>query len=234
MSDVPFAFAFSAGMLATVNPCGFIMLPAFVSFQLGAQDTAFRDQPLPLRAARAVVVAAIVTAGFLVVFAGAGAVFALGGRALMQAVPWGALAIGLVLIAVGIVGLLGKTVLLRLPNLAPTKPEAGLLPNFLFGIGYAVASLSCTLPIFLVVVGSALAAGGILAAFALFVSYALGMGAVLGAVALATALAKGIVVRWLLAVTPYVERLGALLLIAAGAYLVYYQLSTGFLLVGAP
>ncbi|HWP29912.1 MAG TPA: cytochrome c biogenesis protein CcdA [Chloroflexota bacterium] len=228
MSEVPFAFAFAAGLLATVNPCGFIMLPAFVAHQLGAREPGFHAQPLLVRGARAAWVAAVATSGFVTVFAGAGAVFALGGRVLLQLVPWAALAIGLVLVAVGVSGLLGKTVVLRLPDLAPTGPARGLLALFLFGIGYAIASLSCTLPIFLVVVGSALAAGGLVAAVGLFLAYALGMGAVLWVVALATALLKGVVVQWLVALTPYVERLGALLLIAAGAYLVYYQLSTGF------
>ena len=232
MSELALVFAFSAGLLATVNPCGFIMLPAFVSYQLGARDEQFAMRPLPARLVRAGLVAAVVTAGFLVVFAVVGLVFALGGRAVAQFVPWAALGIGLGLIAVGLAGLLGHGLRLPLPSLAATKAGAGIGAMFLFGVGYAVASLSCTLPVFLVVIGSALAAGGLVGAFALFVAYALGMGAVLGAVALATALAKEIVVRWLLAATPHVERLGALLLIAAGTYLVYYQLSAGFLVPG--
>jgi len=232
VSELALVFAFSAGLLATVNPCGFIMLPAFVSYQLGARDEQFAMRPLPARLVRAGLVAAVVTAGFLVVFAVVGLVFALGGRAVAQFVPWAALGIGLALIAVGLAGLRGHGLRLPLPSLAATKAGAGIGAMFLFGVGYAVASLSCTLPVFLVVIGSALAAGGLVGAFALFVAYALGMGAVLGAVALATALAKEIVVRWLLAATPHVERLGALLLIAAGAYLVYYQLSAGFLVPG--
>jgi cytochrome c biogenesis protein CcdA len=230
MVEFPLSFAFSAGMLATVNPCGFVMLPAFVSYQLGAGDAAFSNEPLSWRLARALGVATVVTAGFLVVFAATGGEFAVGGRALMRLVPWAALLIGVVLIGVGVAGFFGKTILLRLPNLAPTKPEAGLLPMFLFGIGYAIASLSCTLPIFLVVVGGALTTGGMVGAFALFLAYGLGMGAVLALVAIATALLKSAVVQWLTAVTPYVERFGAVLLIAAGLYLVFYQLSSGFLL----
>lgn len=232
MSELSLAFAFSAGLLATVNPCGFIMLPAFVSYQLGARDEAFATRPLPTRLVRAGLVAVVVTAGFLVVFAAVGVVFALGGRAVAQLVPWAAVGIGLVLIAVGLAGLLGRGLRLPLPAVAPMKAGAGIGAMFWFGVGYAVASLSCTLPVFLVVIGSALAVGGLASAFALFVAYAAGMGAVLGAVALATALAQEIVVRWLLAVTPHVERLGALLLIAAGSYLVYYQLSAGLLVPG--
>ncbi|SRR5579884_2217243 len=230
MIDVPLTFAFSAGMLATVNPCGFIMLPAFVSFQLGARETAFARQPILWRLARALGVALVVTAGFLVVFAATGGVFAVGGRVLMRAVPWAGLLIGVALIAVGIAGLWGKTILLRLPNLGARKPSSGLLPLFLFGISYAIASLSCTLPIFLVVVGGALTTGGIVGAFALFLTYGIGMGAVLAIVAVATALVHSAVVQWLKAVSSYVERAGSLLLIGAGLYLAWYQLTSGFLL----
>ena len=31
------ALAFSAGMIATVNPCGFAMLPAYLSYFLGLE-----------------------------------------------------------------------------------------------------------------------------------------------------------------------------------------------------
>ena len=30
--------AFSAGMVATLNPCGFAMLPAYLSYFMGLQD----------------------------------------------------------------------------------------------------------------------------------------------------------------------------------------------------
>ena len=32
MIDAPLALAFSAGLVATVNPCGFAMLPAYLSY----------------------------------------------------------------------------------------------------------------------------------------------------------------------------------------------------------
>lgn len=218
-------------MLATLNPCGFVMLPAFVSYQLGVRETAFAETKFAERALGAARLSVAATAGFIAVFGTTGVVFALGGRALARFVPGAAIAIGLVLIGVGIAGLLGKTIALRLPTPTTTAYGPGLVPGFLFGIGYAVASLSCTLPIFLVVVGSALTGGGLMESFVPFIAYALGMGAVLGAVATATMFLKGAVVRTLVKATRHVERLGSLLLIAAGAYLVYYQLTTGLVLL---
>jgi cytochrome c biogenesis protein CcdA len=85
-----------------------------------------------------------------------------------------------------------------------------------------VASLSCTLPIFLVVVGSALTLAGLGAALLTFVAYALGMGTVLTALTVGTALFKGAVAQGLRRLVPYVERASALLLLGAGLYLVAY------------
>ena len=39
MIDAPFALAFTAGMVATVNPCGFAMLPAYLSYFLGLESS---------------------------------------------------------------------------------------------------------------------------------------------------------------------------------------------------
>jgi cytochrome c biogenesis protein CcdA len=93
---------------------------------------------------------------------------------------------------------------------------------FLFGIAYAIGSLSCTLPIFLVVVGGSLAGQGLAASFGQFIGYALGMGLILVAVTIGSALFRGSVARWLRQAIPYVHNASALFLIGAGAYLVYY------------
>jgi cytochrome c-type biogenesis protein len=93
---------------------------------------------------------------------------------------------------------------------------------FLFGIGYAACSLSCTLTVFLVVVGSALVSRGFLAGLSQFISYALGMAAVLIAVTIGAAIFRGSVAQWLRGALPYVHRVSALFLVGAGGYLIYY------------
>ena len=42
--DAPLAIAFGAGMLATVNPCGFAMLPAYLGYFLGLEDARTRTR----------------------------------------------------------------------------------------------------------------------------------------------------------------------------------------------
>ncbi len=101
---------------------------------------------------------------------------------------------------------------------------------FIFGLAFATASLSCTLPIFLTVVGGSLAVSGIGSAALQFVSYALGMGLVILFLTLSIALFKGAVVGQLRTVMPYVERVSAVFMMVAGSYIVYYWLVKGDLI----
>ena len=88
----------------------------------------------------------------------------------------------------------------------------------MFGIGYGLASLGCTLPVFLVVVGSAIKSQGFTNGIFQFFSYSLGMGAVLTALALSIAVFHGGLATYLRRIVPYMGRIaGALLLISGGS-----------------
>jgi cytochrome c biogenesis protein CcdA len=89
-------------------------------------------------------------------------------------------------------------------------------------MAYGVCSLSCTLPIFLVVVGSALVTRGFAASFGQFVSYSLGMGSVLLAVTLGAAFFKDAVAQSMKRLLPYVHTVSALFLVGAGLYVAFY------------
>ncbi|MFQ5859781.1 MAG: cytochrome c biogenesis CcdA family protein [Anaerolineae bacterium] len=223
MTGLPLVFAFTAGLFASVNPCGFAMLPSFVAYYLGAQEEGYEEVPLAQRAVEGISLGLIVTLGFLIIFAVVGAAISAGGRTLVRYVPWAALAVGVVLVGLGVWLLAGRS--LYVTFVAPRWDVRERSPKamFLFGIGYAIASLSCTIPIFLAVIGSTFITQGFAGATLVFLSYGLGMGTVLMAVALGTALFKGAVAQKLRAVLPYVERAGAVALIAAGGYLVYYN-----------
>ena len=64
MFDGPFALALTAGMVATVNPCGFALLPAYLSAFVGLQEGGNRVTAV----GRAVIVSLVLTAGFVTVF----------------------------------------------------------------------------------------------------------------------------------------------------------------------
>ncbi len=226
-------WAFSAGMLATVNPCGFAMLPAYLSYLLGRTDGPFLARNL-LRAGGA---GMSMTGGVLGVFLTAGTIISAVGSTLLRFVPAVGLIVGVAVAGVGLAMLLKPTlhISMRVPQLAQGGSNGIQGFRFvIFGAGYGFSSLGCTLPIFLVVTAQALAAGGVLPGILVFVAYALGMGAVLIALSLSIGGGSTFLVRRLRGLAPALRGLGAAGMVAAGTYLAYYQVTYGRLLVGRP
>ena len=111
---------------------------------------------------------------------------------------------------------------LNLPKLQKGTGSRQLWSMFLFGVSYAVSSLSCTIPLFLVAVARTFTRSSFAAGMAAFLAYTLGMALVLMALTLAIALARQGLVRTLRSALPYVNRAAGVLLMIAGAYMAYY------------
>ena len=220
---LPVGFAFAAGMVASVNPCGFFMLPAYISYHLGTEEEGFYQQSAGRRLSKGLLMGGVTTVGFLVVFAVVGGIISAGGQWLVRVFPYAGIGIGVVMIGVGLYLLIThRTLGIMAASRVTVSPQRNLRNVFMYGIVYAVGSLSCTLPIFLVVVGSSLASAGLVGSFTQFIGYALGMGSILVAVTLGAALFQGTVARALRKAMPYVHRVSALFMVGAGAYLIYY------------
>ena len=222
MIDAPFAFAFAAGMLATVNPCGFAMLPAYLSWFLGAETApdAAADTRSPLRA---LVVGATVSAGFMTVFAAAGAVLAWVTHTVYDVAPWITLVIAVVLVLGGIALLTGRELVVPLPKLDRGGRTRGLGSMFVFGVSYAIASIGCTMPVFFATLSSTFR-GSFVSGLAYFVTYGLGMALVLMVLTLALSLVGRSMVHHVRRVLPYVNRAAGALLVIAGGYVFWYGL----------
>jgi len=223
LGQLNLVFAFTAGVFATVNPCGWAMLPSFVSYYLGSGEEGFEQKPLSGRALEGAWLGLLITAGFLVVFGGFAVVISAGLRAIIQFMPLLALLVGVLLTLLGLWLLGGKSLPIRIPQ--PDLDVRARNPKsiFLYGLAYGLASLSCTLPVFLAVVGASLTTAGVGGMTVMFVAYGLGMASVLMAVAMGAALFKGVIVQWFQKALPYVHTVGAVLLVVAGVYLIWYQ-----------
>jgi cytochrome c-type biogenesis protein len=202
--------------LSVVNPCGFPLLPAFLSYYLGADEE--RLPPAPTRVLQGLVVGGLVALGFLGLFAVVGLPVSLGVGAIADAVPWVGLVTGVVLALTGLSVVAGRRIHLAFVPRPGALRERRTLAMVLFGVGYGAASLGCTLPIFLAVVGASLGADTI----AVFVAYGAGMAVVLMALAVAVACARQGLAGRLRVLLPHVGWLAGVLLTASGAYLVYY------------
>ena len=232
VSALPVGYAFGAGMVATVNPCGFALLPAYISMYLGGTEDGGAERNSPARFANAVVLSLVVTLGFVLLFGSVGLMIAAGGHFLTDVMPWAGLVTGVVLVLFGLWLIITKNKLytglaIRLSEKVNPGNSRNARSYFMFGIAYGIASLSCALPIFLLVVVSSLVAGEFLNGLFQFISYALGMGAVLTVLTLGTVFFKGVTASYLRSLIPIVERASPLLIVLAGTFIVYYWLTIG-------
>ncbi len=211
----PITLALAAGALSTVNPCGFAMLPAYLSFFVGADD----DQ-LPS--------ALLVTAGFLVVFAMVGIPLTYGATRIVRGVPWAGIAVGVILVGVGVATLLGRGISLTFANPVRVRGSRGPKTVFTFGLGYGIASLGCTLPVFLAVVGASLATQGTGAALVVLAAYGLGMSVMLIILSTGAALFREGLLRTVRRLLPHMHTITGTLLAIAGLYLTYFWVRVRF------
>ncbi|MFQ5925728.1 MAG: cytochrome c biogenesis protein CcdA, partial [Dehalococcoidia bacterium] len=80
---LPLGYAFGAGMIATVNPCGFLMLPAYVAYYLGTDEGNQQESPLRVRGLHGLALGLAITLGFVVLFSTIGLAVSLSGQALL-------------------------------------------------------------------------------------------------------------------------------------------------------
>jgi cytochrome c biogenesis protein CcdA len=192
------------------------------------------------RLARGGLVGILVTAAFIATFGLAGIAIYSIGIGIVKFLPWIALSSGIVIIGIGIAKIFGRTVHMNMPP--PTgllynaksgdegRKELSFLNYFLFGIGYSIASLSCTLPLFLFIIFQALSAGGIRKGSIVFLSYALAMGSVMITISLVISTSNRTFVRYLKKLAAKMNIIMSVVLILGGSYLIYYNLIIGKLL----
>lgn len=238
---VPIGYAFGAGMMSTVNPCGFALLPGYLSIYLGIDVQGEVGTGVFFRAFKSLVISLAVTTGFVFLFSLVGLVIVSGGRFITYILPWASLLVGVATLTLGLwllasgrsfyVGFMARvseSIGSRFLNRYKVKSRYMGVPQFfIFGICYGIASLSCTLPIFLLVVGSSVVSEGYVNGFLQFISYGLGMGFVITVLTLGIALFKGVLTGYVRRIIPYLQVSSALLVSGSGAFIIYYWISTG-------
>ena len=218
--DVSFGLALTAGSVAAFNPCGFAMLPAYLGFFVRDDEPAAASRSSAV--ARALVVSAAMTAGFVLVFGLFGLLIDGASVAVGEITPWLTVSIGIVMVPTGLFLLLGRDIKIRLPRLQRGGRDRGLASMCVFGMSYATVSLSCTMPVFLTAVSGSFRSDGFVSGLASYAAYAVGMGLVITTLTVAIALAREGVVRRMRRALPYLNRGAGALLVLAGLYVAYY------------
>ncbi len=217
-----YAFPFALGLVAAFNPCGFALLPVYLSYFLGVDGDNKASRLATI--VRGLVVGLVMTAGFVAVFGICGVAFetVVNQGTVFEYTGYVTIVIGVLMLPLGVFMALGKDFVLRLPKLNLGTGSRDLSSVFLFGVSYAVVSLSCTIGLFLSSVTTSFTTDGWLEGLGNFFAYALGMGALITFLTMSLALAKTDVAKGMRQVLPYVGRFSGLVLLIAGLYLIDY------------
>jgi len=224
------ALAFTAGMITTVNPCGFALLPAYLTYFLGLDEQGDDPAEAPPGSAgpggspvvRALWVSLAVTLGFVTVFGIVGLVWSSISGIVAERLPYVTMVVGVGLAALGVAMIRGYEPVVRLPKVQLSREGRELSSMFLYGVTYAVASLSCSIGVFISIVSTTLDDGDVVTTLVTFVVYALGMGAALAVLTVGVALARTGVVSAFRRVLPHVRTISGVLMILAGCFVTYY------------
>ncbi len=215
------SLAFAAGLVAALNPCGFAMLPAYLVLVVrgeGAGDSGMAA------VARALAATAGMGLGFLTVFGLFGALTIPAAATVQRYLPYAVVAIGIVLVALGIWLLFGRELTLLIPRHSGGRgtPTARLGSMYGYGVSYAITSLSCTVGPFLAVTAAGLRRGSAIGGVSIYLAYIAGLTLVVGTLAVAASVAGSGMLNRLRRILPYVNRIGGALLVVVGLYVGYY------------
>lgn len=222
MFDVNLAFPLSAGLVAAFNPCGFAMLPAYLSYFLGLESE--EETSSSKNIFRGLTVGLTLTAGFVFLFGVIGVLTntIVSEGAIESRIGYATTAFGVLMVPLGIAMMRGYEPKLRLPRMQKGTNSRQLPSIFMFGVSYAVVSVGCTGPIFFGTIVSSFGREGFVDGMAVFVAYAAGMSLVILVLTLAIAMARTSVASNMRRVLPYVNKVSGGLLVVAGFFLTWY------------
>jgi cytochrome c-type biogenesis protein len=205
------AFAFTAGLLSIFSPCGYALLPGYISYYLGSDFSVVR----------AVTGGLACTLGLMTLYSAMGVLASGLGAVLSMVIPVVNLLAGLLMIAMGGATLLHVNLPFIQVGASPSRRQ-GLVGLYLFGLVYGIAGVGCSAPVFVSVFFYALS-GGLLNGVLTFLVYGLGMGVPLILTSVLVARAKEVVIERISKATERLQRLSGLVLVAVGLYLLYYN-----------
>ena len=215
------SLSFIRGLVAAVNPCGFILLPTYLMYFLGMQGQLPGSQRASIR--RALLVSAAVSAGFLSVILVVGVISYNFTNWIDQNAKYATGIIGVALVVLGIAMLFGY----KLPFMTPQINTGGQPKNttkamFVFGVAYAVASIGCTIGLFIATVFSTTSRDGVVAGVGNVLAYGAGMALLVSALTVALAFANTSLLKILRNGMQYVDKIAAAFVVISGAYLLWY------------
>ena len=207
-----FAYSLLLGMLAAVNPCGFVLLPTYLTAYLAVGE----EMDARSRVARSLVIGASVSAGFVGVFVVVGTVSRLFTGWLESNAKYPALVIGIALIGMGARMMSGWRPKFWVPSFAGGGRRGSVSNMALFGVVYAIASIGCTIGLLTTAILGSFSRHGVVSGVISVALYGLGMGLFVTALTVSLAFAKGTLLSGSRRAMRIVNHLSSLLVLLSG------------------
>ncbi len=214
------SLSFIRGLVAAVNPCGFILLPTYLMYFLGVQGAAPGTQRASVR--RALLVSAALSTGFLLVFFIAGLISYNFTSWINENSKYATGGIGVALVVLGAAMLFGYKLPFMTPQIKAGGKDRTVRSMFVFGVAYAVASIGCTIGLFIATVFSTTSREGVVQGVGNVVAYGAGMALLVSALTVALAFANTSLLKFLRSGLQYVDRIAAAFVVLSGLYLLWY------------
>ena len=214
-----FAYSFVLGVLAAVNPCGFVLLPTYLIFFLGTREEPNLSTAERLR--RALIVSSGISIGFLAIFFVIGVISRLFTQWIELNAKYASLAIGVVLLVGGARMLTGWTPKFASPQMNGVQSKT-FRATIIYGLAYAVASIGCTIGFLTTAVFGSIALNGFVSGVLSILLYGLGMAMLVTALTVSLAFAKTGLVTVIKSRLNIIQRLGAFFVTLTGVYLMFF------------
>ena len=222
MISVDLAFPLAAGLIAAFNPCGFAMLPAYLSYFLGLESDKSDEREVGIL--NGLKVSLTLSLGFVFVFAIIGILTntIISEASIEKQAGYITLGIGIILVLVGVAMVAGYHPVLNVPRIHMGTSNRQLPSIFLFGISYAFVSIGCSAPIFFLTVGGSFSRDGIINGSAVFISYALGMSIIITVLTVGISIARSSITEKYKSIMKYLNPISGIFLSISGFFLSAY------------
>ncbi|MEY4896120.1 MAG: hypothetical protein RI890_919 [Actinomycetota bacterium] len=207
------------GILAAVNPCGFVLLPTYLLFFLGTREEENLTTSERLR--RALVVGAGISVGFLGIFFVIGVISRLFTQWIEFNAKYASFVIGIGLLVAGVRMLSGWTPKFAMPQIGGVQTRT-FRATVVYGVAYAIASIGCTIGFLTTAVFGSIAVNGFVSGVISILLYGLGMAMLVTALTVSLAFAKTGLVTLIKNRLNIIEKIGAGFVTLTGIYLIAY------------
>lgn len=219
-----FAYSFILGVMAAINPCGFVLLPTYLVYYLGTElNRGEESRAATLR--RSLAVGSAVSAGFVGLFLVVGIISRAFTNTIVTNSKYASLVIGVLLVAMGIAMFLGWKPPIAGPDVSVQRQRT-TWNMFLFGIVYAIASIGCTIGFLTSVILGSVNRQGYVSGVLSITLYGLGMGLLVTSLTVALAFARVGFLATLKKSLRWFDKVSAGFVTLTGVYLTWYWYSS--------